>query len=897
MPDRSNDRERRTSSGTAHVGKGEKVSTSGPLGSGPRPSGNKAGMGNNSAPVRPSNPHRASGAYGNYSSGGRQARAGGLRLRSLLFMVLAAVLLLFLLRSCSGSKPAYYESNSGGYQTSSSSGSGYSSIFDASNFQNYYQTSNDYQGLQSSSASSSAAETQAQASYTNVDQAVSNEARDKYITPLGNGRDTVTVMVYMCGTDLESKYGMATSDLKEMASANISDKLNIIVETGGCKRWQISGISNSVNQIYKVETGKLIPLEDNLGSVAMTDPGNLTRFIDYCEENYPADRNILILWDHGGGSVSGYGYDEKFSSASPMSLASLDKALADADCIFDWIGFDACLMATLETGIVCEKYADYLIASEESEPGTGWYYTDWVNQISSNTSTDTLKLSKTLIDSFIQASCSSSSRAQVTLSCMDLAELDGTVPNSFKAFSASVSDLVDNDYAKVSKARSATRQFAASNRINQVDLIDLCDRLGTDESKEFAEVLRSVIKYNKTTISKSYGVSIYFPYENLRTMNAAVSVMKSIGLDDYSKCITKFASVEQSGQIASSSTQSQYGSLFDSYSGYSDYSSSGYSTSDILNQFLESYSQSYGSSSGSGNSGYSGYSPYSNNSPLGSLFGNYGGSSSSGGYGGYSSGGSGYSIDASQLIGLLSGLSSYGNGRSMPDNLIWLDTETAAASAEYIAENFLDPSEIRVSQNAGGENVLALSDAQWDQIDTAELNLYVDDGEGFIDMGCDPLAVYFDDDGNMYTDWDRIWIAVNDIPVSYCMLSDVTDNDGTRTVTGKIPALLNGEAVYLMTVTDDGYNGEITGAYPVETYNGEQGKGNIEIKQGDKLEFLCDYYSYDGRYEASYTLENSSLTVGPEGLYISIMELDNEDVSVMYRLTNIYGYHYWLKAE
>ena len=891
MPDRSNDRERRTASGTAHVGKGEKVSTSGPLGGGSRPSGNKVGTGNNSEQVRPSNSQRASGAYGNYSSGGNSARSGGLNLRSLIFIVLAIVVLVSLFRSCSGSKPSYYDSNSGSYQ-SSSSASDHSSIFDASNFQNYYQTSNDYQGLQSSSASSSASEPQAQASYSNVDQAVSNKARDKYITPLGNGRDTVTVMLYMCGTDLESKYGMATSDLKEMASANISDKLNIIVETGGCKRWQISGISNSVNQIYKVETGKLIPLEDNLGSVPMTDPRNLTSFIDYCEENYPADRNILILWDHGGGSISGYGYDEKFTSASPMSLASLDKALADADCIFDWIGFDACLMATLENAIVCEKYADYLIASEESEPGTGWYYTDWVNQISSNTSTDTLKLSKTLIDSFIQASCASSSRAQVTLSCMDLAELDGTVPNSFKAFSESVSDLVDNDYAKVSKARSATRQFAASNRINQVDLIDLCDRLGTDESKEFSEVLRSVVKYNKTTISKSYGVSIYFPYENLRTMNAAVSVMKSIGLDDYSKCITKFASVEQSGQIASSSTQSQYGSLFDSYSGYSNYSSSGYGTEDLLNQFLQSYSQSYGSSYGGGNSGYS---SYSNNSPLGSLFGNYSGSSSGGGY---SSGGSGYSIDASQLIGLLSGLSSYNNsGRSMPENLIWLDTETAAASAEYIAGSFLDPSEIRVSQNTAGENVLALSDAQWDQIDTAELNLYVDDGEGFIDMGYDPLAVYFDDNGNMLTDWDRMWIAVNDIPVAYYTLSDVTDTDGTRTVTGKIPAILNGEMVYLMVVTDDEYNGEITGAYPVATYNGEQGKGNIEIRQGDRLEFLCDYYSYDGSYEASYTLENSSLTVGPDGIYISIMELDNEEVSVMYRLTNIYGYHYWLNAN
>ena len=87
----------------------------------------------------------------------------------------------------------------------------------------------------------------------------------------------------------------------------------------------------------------------------------------------------------------------------------------------------------------------------------------------------------------------------------------------------------------------------------------------------------------------------------------------------------------------------------------------------------------------------------------------------------------------------------------MPENLIWLDTETAAASADYIAESFLDPSNIKISQNADGENVLVLSDAQWDQIDTAELNLYVDDGVGFIDMGYDPLAVYFDGNGNMLT--------------------------------------------------------------------------------------------------------------------------------------------------
>ena len=63
---------------------------------------------------------------------------------------------------------------------------------------------------------------------------VSANARPKRYVPLGNGKDTVTVMVYMCGTDLESNYGMATSDLQEMMNATISSNVNVSVETGGC---------------------------------------------------------------------------------------------------------------------------------------------------------------------------------------------------------------------------------------------------------------------------------------------------------------------------------------------------------------------------------------------------------------------------------------------------------------------------------------------------------------------------------------------------------------------------------------------------------------------------------------------------------------------------------------
>ena len=73
---------------------------------------------------------------------------------------------------------------------------------------------------------------------------VASAARSRYTTILGNGEDTVTIMVFTCGTDLESRAGMASNDIAEMCAATLSDKVNILIYTGGCKQWKTSGISN-----------------------------------------------------------------------------------------------------------------------------------------------------------------------------------------------------------------------------------------------------------------------------------------------------------------------------------------------------------------------------------------------------------------------------------------------------------------------------------------------------------------------------------------------------------------------------------------------------------------------------------------------------------------------------
>ena len=99
-----------------------------------------------------------------------------------------------------------------------------------------------------------------------ADTSVADGSRAKYTNILGNQQDTVTVMLYMCGTDLESKYGMSSSDLQEIANAKYGDNVKIIVYTGGCSGWKTSGISSSTNQIYQVVNGglKLLVSDDGI---------------------------------------------------------------------------------------------------------------------------------------------------------------------------------------------------------------------------------------------------------------------------------------------------------------------------------------------------------------------------------------------------------------------------------------------------------------------------------------------------------------------------------------------------------------------------------------------------------------------------------------------------------
>jgi hypothetical protein len=657
-----------------------------------------------------------------------------------------------------------------------------------------------------------------------LNREVSPEARDKYTQILGDGKDVVTIMVYMCGTDLESKAGMATNDLKEMAAATLSDNVNVIVYTGGCKNWKNSTISSSYNQIYRViGGGKLECLESNMGSGAMTDPGTLESFIDYAHSNYPAGRNILIFWDHGGGSVSGYGYDEKNPNSGSMDLAEISSALKNAGIKYDFIGFDACLMGSLETDLMAAQYADYLIGSEETEPGIGWYYTDWLTALSKNTSMPTLDIGKQIIDDFVDTCARQCAGQKTTLSLVDLSELQETVGDEFRAFCSDTQGLITSgDYASVSDARTGSREFATSSRIDQIDMVNFARRVGTEEGNALAEVLLSAVKYNRTSsnMTNAYGISIYFPYNSKSAkVDKAVSTYEKIGLDDeYTDCIREFAGLEASGQAVSASSGTDITSLL---------------------------------SGGSAQSSY------------GSLS----------------------SLDVNDMMNLISSFSGMLSGRSMSDR----------DAADYISDNHFDASVLSWKED-NGTYYIPISDDQWQLVNTVDLAMYYDDGSGYVDLGLDNIF-NIDGKGNLISMVDGTWLSIEDQPVAYYHTDTIDNGDDDYVITGYVPAYLNGEPVKLELVFDDeNPYGYIAGArIDYKGATDTEARGLIELQAGDKIDFVCDYYTYNGVYEDTYYLGETLVVKDPDNIRISNTYLGG-DYLALYRITDIYNGEYWTET-
>ena len=222
-----------------------------------------------------------------------------------------------------------------------------------------------------------------------------------------------TVMFYMCGSDLESRYGYATENLKDIAGCHpyfnfedhellpgdldlvdASDKcgldgVNVVVETGGCKQWHTEELNMPVDTSalqrwhFSNDAAELLGdfvLDETLPLQSMADPKTLSDFIRWSAANYPAKKYALVLWDHGGGSMKGLFIDELFENDT-MRLDELGAALRESGMTLECVLLDACMMANVETACAIGDSARWMIASEEVVAGKGSAVADWLQQL------------------------------------------------------------------------------------------------------------------------------------------------------------------------------------------------------------------------------------------------------------------------------------------------------------------------------------------------------------------------------------------------------------------------------------------------------------------------------------------------------------------------------------
>ena len=333
-------------------------------------------------------------------------------------------------------------------------------------------------------------------------------------------RKAWTVMVYITGTNLESEQSSASNDIAEMNAAGVDfEQANVLYMTGGSRGWSLE-IPNNRNVVWSLET-----LDYVAGSRAnsMGDPATLASFVNFADTYYPADHTMLVLWDHGGGPIVGYGMDE-LAGGDGLTIIEMAQAMEATPYHggkkLDIVGFDACLMGSIEVADVWSDYADMLVASEEVEQGIGW---DWGFLSVLNNDPKPTEVCAGAVDSFqyyYQGGFPVFAQSPFTLAAYDLSATSDVIAAVDELSATLQYDLDAHDYSRINTARAETTEFgvvAVGTSVQRYDLLDLRDfvnQFGEDypaEAGKVNESLDHLVVNNATNIPDAYGVSVYLP--------------------------------------------------------------------------------------------------------------------------------------------------------------------------------------------------------------------------------------------------------------------------------------------------------------------------------------------------------------------------------------------------
>ncbi len=286
------------------------------------------------------------------------------------------------------------------------------------------------------------------------------------LADVGNGRKLWAI--YVIGSDLEEDRSYATTNLKQLvagwnALAN-RDDLDVIVAFGGARKDGWKGVKYaSLEQVAAdLADGALGNSGNYLYSDDKADMGlqaTFEAFLSYTNGRFGGNsRKMLSFWNHGSSYSKQPGVGPDMNTRNVLDLTKINQGLAGSQSCYHLIGFDACLMASMESAAALKDFAQYLVASEELEPGHGWNYAHVLTALAYKPSH--LEVAKGMVDSFVNSASHAYADNGKTLSVLNLGEV-GNVTQALEATSqALAANVAGNDAQAVIRAFYNSQQYA-----------------------------------------------------------------------------------------------------------------------------------------------------------------------------------------------------------------------------------------------------------------------------------------------------------------------------------------------------------------------------------------------------------------------------------------------------
>lgn len=334
--------------------------------------------------------------------------------------------------------------------------------------------------------------------------------------------DIWTIIVYMAAdNNLES---FALSDLNEMEMVNLPSNVNVVVMAdravgydAGSGNWTDAHRGQILYDGTNTTVTSLSGAGTSIGEIDTGQGSNLTNLINWAAASNPAQHYGLVVWDHGGG-LSGTCWDDS-SNGDNLTLSEFRSAV-DASNVdhFGFIGFDACLMGMTEQAFDLASLADVMVASQELEPGDGWDYDVFLNQLKANPSMTPEQLAASIVTSYAPQYAG---QADITLAATRLAGM-ASLETSLDTFVARALALPASsaDWTNMRTAAQHCREFPSGGGYDYADLGQFMGQVAglvTDSTLRTAALnvetaLNNAVFQTAGSVGEATGLSIYLPY-------------------------------------------------------------------------------------------------------------------------------------------------------------------------------------------------------------------------------------------------------------------------------------------------------------------------------------------------------------------------------------------------